>query len=351
MTVKMDYKKSGVDVQAGDDLGDWLQTLENPKENAAKNTNDLTSINLQTNKNRVLDGIGGFAALFNGQFPHLKKPTLVACTDGVGTKVKLASHFNDYSSVGFDLVGMCANDLICTGGDPLFFLDYYAVGKLDLDHAKAFLTSVKAACDESEMALIGGETAEMPGVYQHNDFDCAGFSVGIVDQDNRWGAHRVQPGQCLIGVSSNGFHSNGYSLLRKIFDSEFDQYKKWLLKPTAIYVKLVKNLKSKINIFAAAHITGGGIENIPRIIQPDQCVCLKKWDLPEEFLEVVKRTQMSEIELMKTLNCGVGFVIAIDSNEKTKAMDEITRSGYKAFDLGYVDLKKNHSTENSIVFI
>jgi phosphoribosylformylglycinamidine cyclo-ligase len=351
MTAKMDYKKSGVDVQAGDDLVDWLQTQDSKVKSSNSLEQDLTTFNLQSNKNRVLEGIGGFAALFNGQFPRMQKPTLVACTDGVGTKVKLASHFNDYSSVGFDLVGMCANDLICTGGDPLFFLDYYAVGKLNLDHAKVFLTSVKKACDESEMALIGGETAEMPGVYQQNDFDCAGFSVGVVDQDLRWGAHRVQAGQCLIGVSSSGFHSNGYSLLRKIFDSEFDQYRHWLLKPTAIYVKLVKHLKTKLNIFAAAHITGGGIENIPRIIQPDQCICLKKWDLPEEFLEVMKRTQMSEIELMKTLNCGVGFVIAIDAQERDLALIEIKKFGFKSYDLGYVDLRKNHPSEDAIVFV
>ena len=192
MTTKVDYKKAGVDVQAGDDLVDWLQSSEQTDSQthsqSKKSQNlDLNTINLGTNKARVLDGIGGFAALFNGQFKAMAQPTLVACTDGVGTKVKLASYFNDYTGVGDDLVAMCANDLICTGGDPLFFLDYYAVGQLNLDNAKSFLTSVRNACTESEMALIGGETAEMPGVYQKGDFDCAGFSVGVVDQEKRWG--------------------------------------------------------------------------------------------------------------------------------------------------------------------
>ncbi len=349
MTTKVDYKKSGVDVQAGDDLVDWLQSSDKNDSQNPKNLN-LDSINLATNKARVLDGIGGFAALFNGQFKSMTAPTLVACTDGVGTKVKLASHFNDYSGVGFDLVAMCANDLICTGGDPLFFLDYYAVGQLNLDHAKSFLTSVRAACEESEMALIGGETAEMPGVYQKGDFDCAGFAVGVVDQTKRWGPHLVKSGQCLIGIASHGFHSNGYSLIRKVFDGEFEKYRSWLLKPTAIYVKLIKQLKNEFTIFAGAHITGGGIENIPRIIQPEQCVRLNRWTFPEEFLEVQKRTGMSDLELMKTLNCGLGFVLSVSPADKNKIMEAVKKAGYGAFDLGTVELKSELKTEDSIVF-
>lgn len=350
MTIKVDYKKAGVDVQAGDDLVDWLQNSDPTDSQKNKNQNiDLETINLMTNKARVLDGIGGFAALFNGQFKAMTQPTLVACTDGVGTKVKLASYFNDYSGVGDDLVAMCANDLICTGGDPLFFLDYYAVGQLHLENAKAFLTSVRKACVESEMALIGGETAEMPGVYQKGDFDCAGFSVGVVDQEKRWGPHRVKAGQVLIGISSSGFHSNGYSLIRKIFDGEFEKYRDWLLKPTAIYVKLIKDLKSRFQIFAGAHITGGGIENIPRMIQADHCVCLKTWTFPEEFKEVQKRTGMTDLEMMKTLNCGIGFVLAIDPTDKVAVSEVIVQYGYKAFDLGFVDFKANHMTEESIV--
>lgn len=351
MTTKVDYKKAGVDVQAGDDLVDWLQNSEplDSQKNKSQNI-DLLNINLSTNKARVLDGIGGFAALFNGQFTSMTQPTLVACTDGVGTKVKVASYFNDFSGVGFDLVAMCANDLICTGGDPLFFLDYYAVGQLQLEHAKSFLTSVRRACVESEMALIGGETAEMPGVYQKGDFDCAGFSVGVVDQEKRWGPHLVKPGQVLVGISSSGYHSNGYSLIRKIFDGEFDKYRNWLLKPTAIYVKLMKSLKSQFQIFAGAHITGGGIENIPRMIQPDQCVCLNRWTFPEEFKEVQKRTGMNDLEMMKTLNCGIGYVVAVNASDKKRVMESIHQFGFNSFDLGFVDLKNNHKTEDSIVF-
>lgn len=353
MTTKVDYKKSGVDVQAGDDLVDWLQTSEKNDSQKFENKNqrlNLDTINLATNKARVLDGIGGFAALFNGQFKTMSEPTLVACTDGVGTKVKLASYFNDYTTVGYDLVAMCANDLICTGGSPLFFLDYYAVGQLNLDHAKAFLTSVRKACEESEMALIGGETAEMPGVYQKGDFDCAGFSVGVVDQAKRWGPQQVQPGQCLIGISSHGFHSNGFSLIRKIFDGEFEKYRSWLLRPTAIYVKLVNTLKLQFHIFAGAHITGGGIENIPRIIQPEHCVRLNRWTFPEEFLEVQKRTSMTDLEMMKTFNCGIGFVVSVKPSDKTQVLEAVKNAGFGAFDLGTVELKSELKTEESIVF-
>lgn len=307
MNKSVNYKDSGVDVQAGDDLVDWLQSSGQEDSHLSKD--------LLANKKRIVDGIGGFAALFNGSFPNMKKPTLVACTDGVGTKVKLASYFNDYSTVGYDLVGMCVNDLICTGGDPLFFLDYYAVGKLDLNHAKAFLSSVRKACEESSLALIGGETAEMPGVYQVGDFDCAGFSVGVVDEEKRWGPHLVENGDVILGLPSSGFHSNGFSLIRKVFEGEFDQYRDWLLAPTRIYVGIIRELKAKIKIKAAAHITGGGVENLPRVLNANQAVKLNSWNLPDSFLEVQKRTGLSRIEMLKTLNCGFGFAVIVSPEE------------------------------------
>ena len=195
------YKKAGVDNEAGDALIDWLQA-------------DRSEV---PHKNRIVEGIGGFASLFRIDFPEMKKPCLITCTDGVGTKVKLAAHFERYEGIGQDLVGMCVNDLICTGGRPLLFLDYYATGKLDLKAAQSFLLGLKKACHEADCALVGGETAEMPGVYQEKDFDVAGFAVGIVDEDQRLGPQRVREGDAVIGVSSSGFHSNGYSLLRKVF--------------------------------------------------------------------------------------------------------------------------------------
>ena len=194
----IDYKNTGVDIQAGDQLVSWLQNSSaSLSPNSAKYKSDVPDYNT-----RVVSGIGGFAALFDGRFSNMKKPLLVSCTDGVGTKVKVASHFNDYSTVGQDLVAMCVNDLICTGGTPLFFLDYYAVGKLNLDSAQAFLTGIRAACQKSHLVLIGGETAEMPGVYQNLDFDCAGFSVGVVDEEKMWGAHKVMAGDAILGLDS-----------------------------------------------------------------------------------------------------------------------------------------------------
>lgn len=322
--MSFDYKKAGVDVEAGDALVDWL--TESSKDSSQK----------KPHQNRVVSGIGGFASLFRIQFPEMKKPCLITCTDGVGTKVKLASHYQDYSSVGQDMVAMCVNDLICTGGDPLLFLDYYATGKLNLVHAKSFLAGVQKACLESDCALVGGETAEMPGVYQENDFDCAGFSVGIVDEEKTWGAHLVCEGDQLLGISSSGFHSNGYSLLRKVFEKDLDQYRDILLRPTALYVQVVKALKAKLSIHAAAHITGGGVENIPRVLPEHLKMHLKDWAWPAEFMEVQKRTGMTQDQMLKTLNCGVGFVLILKASEVELAKQIITEHGFKAIPVGEV---------------
>ena len=200
--MSMDYKQAGVDVAAGDALVDWLKST-NPKK--------------FPHQDKIVSGIGGFAALFRADFSKMKEPCLVSCTDGVGTKVKLAAEFGRYREVAQDLVAMCVNDMVCCGAQPLFFLDYYATGKLQLDAAKDFLSGVRDACHESDCALIGGETAEMPGVYHEKDFDCAGFAVGVVDKPEALGPHRVKVGDRLLGLASSGFHSNGYSLLRKVF--------------------------------------------------------------------------------------------------------------------------------------
>lgn len=316
------YKQAGVDVQAGDDLVEWLQKTSEKK---------------QIYSDRVLSGIGGFASVFNMQFPEINRPCLVTCTDGVGTKVKLAAKYNRLEGIGQDLVAMCVNDLICTGGRPLMFLDYYAVGKLDLHQAQSFLQSVRQACAESETALVGGETAEMPGVYHSPDFDCAGFAVGIVDQDEVLGPHRVQVGDQLLGFSSSGFHSNGYSLLRKVFEKDENEYLNTLLTPTRLYVKLMKGLQeAQIKLKAAAHITGGGIENLPRILPENTKAFVKKWPWPPEFLEVQKRTQLSDNEMLKTLNCGLGFVLVVSSEQQEAVLSKSKELGYSAWHLGSV---------------
>lgn len=354
---QIDYKKSGVDVQAGDDLVDWLHDNHDQSSDISHDSGQIEeSLNNKKNndiqaqlKNRVVSGIGGFAALFNARFDDIQKPLLVSCTDGVGTKVKVASYFNDYSQVGYDLVAMCANDLICTGGKPLFFLDYYASGKLNLQNAKQFLTSVKKACAEAQMILIGGETAEMPGVYKENDFDCAGFSVGIVDENKTWGAHKVRSGDVVIGLESSGFHSNGYSLLRKIFENEFDQFKKWLMEPTRLYVLAATELKKEFDIHAACHITGGGIENIPRVLPDHLKATLNFWEMPECFKYVQNKSGLTTDQMLKTLNCGIGFIFIVNPEDSLKVQSALKKMDYNHQVLGKIETKINLS-EDSVVF-
>jgi phosphoribosylformylglycinamidine cyclo-ligase len=325
MTVN--YKTAGVDTEAGDRLVDWLQSNKGRV----------------PHQERIVSGIGGFASLFNIQFPEMKKPLLVTCTDGVGTKVKIASYFQDYEGVGQDLVAMCVNDLICTGGRPLMFLDYYATGKLDLKAAQQFLASVQKACLESECALVGGETAEMPGVYQTNDFDCAGFAVGIVDQEKTWGPHKVKEGDQLIGVSSSGFHSNGFSLLRKVFGPDLEEHREVLLKPTALYVKLALELQKSTTVHGAAHVTGGGIENLPRLLPDELAIHIPKlWPLPSIYEEVKRRTQLSTFDLLKTFNCGIGFVLAVPPGSAEAAREISENHHFKTFDLGSIVKRKGH---------
>lgn len=331
--MSIDYKKAGVDVAAGDALVDWLQT-----DRSAGPHGD-----------RVVSGIGGFASLFRIQFPEMKKPCLITCTDGVGTKVKIASQFKRFDGVGQDLVAMCVNDLICTGGRPLMFLDYYAVGKLDLADAKAFLESVRRACFASDCALVGGETAEMPGVYQPGDFDCAGFAVGVVDEDKTLGPHRVKVGDRLIGVSSSGFHSNGYSLLRKVFESDLEIWAEELLRPTALYVSLMKSLMQEDLVSAAAHITGGGIENIPRVLPAGVVAELQAWTFPSPFLEVQKRTGLSDLEMMKTLNCGIGFVLVVEPTHFSRVRGCIENHGFISHDLGFVRAGASPQAEAEVI--
>lgn len=318
----IDYKQAGVDVEAGDALVDWL------KESAPKKW---------PHQERLVEGIGGFAALFRADFKEMKEPCLVSCTDGVGTKIKLAVHFESYREVAQDLVAMCVNDLICCGARPLFFLDYYASGKLRLPAAKDFLSGVQAACVESDCALIGGETAEMPGVYEGNDFDCAGFSVGVVDKPNALGAHRVKPGMKLLALASSGFHSNGFSLLRKLFAADMDQWRNQLLKPTALYVKAVHAGIAAGGLQAVAHITGGGMENLPRILPDDTVARINPWRVPAPFLEVKKRSGLKWMEMLGTLNCGIGMVWVVDPSQIDALKKAALSTGHEAFELGTVE--------------
>lgn len=345
----IDYKKSGVDIQAGDQLVSWLQQEESYSPNHSNQTQTYSDV--PDYKKRVVSGIGGFASLFDGRFPNMEKPLLISCTDGVGTKVKLASYFNDYSSIGQDLVGMCVNDLICTGGTPLFFLDYYATGKLDLNSAQIFLKGIKKACLESHLVLIGGETAEMPGVYQQNDFDCAGFTVGVVDEKKMWGAHRVQSGDHILGIRSSGFHSNGYSLIRQVFANEFENYKQWLLEPTRLYVDAIMSIKGQNSLFdsvhAAAHITGGGIENLPRVLPLNSKAKLNKWPLPECFLELQKRSGLTDQNMFETFNCGYGMMLVVSANQSKLIQEHLNSIHYSTDLIGEIEFLNSSNNLSS----
>lgn len=331
----IDYKSAGVDVEAGDALVEWLKTSA-PKQSP--------------HADRLVSGIGGFAAVFRAGFPEMKKPCLVASTDGVGTKIKLAAQFGMYEGVGQDLVAMCVNDLVCGGAQPLFFLDYYATGKLELEAAKSFLTGVRNACMESGCALIGGETAEMPGVYHGNDFDAAGFAVGIVDEEEVLGHHRVAVGDVAIGVSSSGFHSNGYSLLRKVFETELEKRREQLMIPTHLYAKLVLELAKEDRLQAVANITGGGMENIPRVMPKGTQLGLLDWPWPEPFLEVQDRSGLSRIEMLKTLNCGIGIVMIVRPQNANAVEAAIAKHGFKSVHLGRIEKGPSPGSEPEVIY-
>ncbi len=312
----MDYRKSGVDIRRAEELVDWMKEF--------KSTH---------HQERVISGVGGYASIFQ-MFSDMKEPCLVSCTDGVGTKLQLALKYQALRGLGQDLVAMCVNDLICTGAKPLFFLDYYACGQLNKKNFKEFLMGIQTACHESECALVGGETAEMPGVYQKNDFDCAGFVVGIVDRSDILEPSKVQKGDVLLALPSTGFHSNGYSLLRKVFEKDMDEWSEEFLKPTALYVKASHVMKGKVH--ALAHITGGGLDNILRVLPEGSQVELTPWSIPKPFLEVKKRTGMSWLDLLKTFNCGVGVVALCKPQLLHPLLQDLKKLDIEGFKLGEV---------------
>jgi phosphoribosylformylglycinamidine cyclo-ligase len=334
-TAGLSYRSAGVDVEAGDQLVDWLVESETKE---------------QPRKNQIISGIGGFAAVFRASFSQYKKPCLVAATDGVGTKILLAAQSGRHGAVGQDLVAMCVNDLVCSGAEPLFFLDYYATGRLQGEQAREFLASVRAACHSVNCALIGGETAEMPGVYQPGDFDAAGFAVGVVDEDHMLGPKNVRSGDVVLGVSSSGFHSNGYSLLRKVFAQDLEAWMDRLLAPTALYVNLVLELHRAGLVKAAAHITGGGMENLPRVLPRGLELPLQDWAWPQAFVEVQDRTQMSREEMLKTLNCGVGMALVVAPENRVAVWSAIERHQFRANVLGELRPMANAEADAQVVY-
>ena len=330
-TQSLSYKDAGVDIDAGNALIDKIK-------GAAK----------RTRRPEVMAGLGGFGALFELPTGY-QQPVLVSGTDGVGTKLRLALDSGKHSTVGIDLVAMCVNDLIVCGAEPLFFLDYYATGKLDVDIAASVVNGIADGCELSGCSLIGGETAEMPGMYEGEDYDLAGFCVGIAEKSELIDGSKVAVGDSLIGLASSGPHSNGYSLIRKIlevtntdpssFELEGEKLIDLLMAPTKIYVKSLLNLISKLPVHAIAHITGGGLlENIPRVL-PDNATAVintKAWKRPVVFDWLQEQGNIESHEMYRTLNCGVGMVICVPAEAESEALKLLSESGEQAFVLGTI---------------
>lgn len=339
----LSYKDAGVDIDAGNEL-----------------VNRIKSVVKETKRPEVMGGLGGFGALC--AIPQkYKEPILVSGTDGVGTKLRLAMDLNRHESIGIDLVAMCVNDLIVQGAEPLFFLDYYATGKLNVDVAATVVTGIAEGCKQSGCALVGGETAEMPGMYHGNDYDLAGFCVGVVEKSQMIDGTKVQDGDALIALASSGAHSNGYSLVRKIIEvsgvnpavEQLDgkPLADHLLAPTKIYVKSVLDLIAQIkDVHAIAHITGGGFwENIPRVL-PDNTQAIineASWQWPAIFNWLQKAGNVSRHEMYRTFNCGVGLIIALPKSLADKAISILNQHGEKAWLLG--EIKHSISTDRVVI--
>ena len=292
----------------------------------------------------VLNGLGSFAGMV--ELPEgYKKPVLVSGTDGVGTKLDIACKKRKFDTVGIDCVAMCVNDILCHGAKPLFFLDYIACGKLEAEVSSDLVKGVAEGCIKSQCSLIGGETAEMPGMYKEGDYDIAGFAVGIVDKDKIINGKDIKSGDKLIGIASSGVHSNGYSLIRKVFknlDEDFNGKAIWeeLLTPTKIYVKPVLSLLEKFNIKGMAHVTGGGFyENLPRMLSKEGLsIVINKnsYDIPEIFKKLME-LGVKEEEMYNTFNMGIGFVLCVEEDEVEDVLKELSKQGEKAFEIGYIN--------------
>ena len=329
------YKKSGVDIEEGDRFVSLIAPF-------AK----------KTFRTEVMTDIGSFGALFKLNTSKYKEPVLVSGTDGVGTKLKIAFMMDKHDTVGIDLVAMCVNDILTLGAEPLFFLDYFATGRLKADKHSEVVKGIASGCMEAGCALIGGETAEMPGFYQEDEYDLAGFAVGVVDKDKIIDGSKIQEGDAIIGIASSGLHSNGYSLARKVF---FDAAKfkidtnvpeigaaigNELIKPTKIYVKAFNALKGEIDIHGMAHITGGGIVgNLPRILKDGlRAVILKdSWETPVIFRLIQKIGNVPEEDMKKTFNMGVGYIVVIDKKDSEIAISRLKEIGCNAYLIGSIE--------------
>ncbi len=333
---KMDYKKAGVDIEAG------YKSVELMKKYVK-----------ETMRPEVLGGLGGFSGAFSlSAMKNMENPTLVSGTDGVGTKLKLAFLLDKHDTVGIDCVAMCVNDIACAGGEPLFFLDYIACGKNYPEKIATIVKGVAEGCKQSGAALIGGETAEMPGFYPEDEYDLAGFAVGIVDEKDLITGKNIKPGDVLVGIASSGVHSNGFSLVRKVFDMTKESLNTYyeelgetlgeaLIAPTKIYVKALKAVKDAgITIKGCSHITGGGFyENIPRMLPEGVRAVVKKdsYEVPAIFKLLQEKGGLEEKMMYNTYNMGLGMVLALDAGDVEQAMESIRAAGETPYLSGHVE--------------
>ena len=328
----LSYRDAGVDIEAGNALVDRI------KPHAAK-----------TRRPGVMAGLGGFGSLFELPVDKYKQPVLVSGTDGVGTKLRLAIESGIHNTIGIDLVAMCVNDIAVLGAEPLFFLDYYATGKLDVDIAESVVSGIAEGCLQAGAALVGGETAEMPSMYEEGDYDLAGFCVGVVEKEAVIDGSKVAAGDKLIGLAASGPHSNGYSLIRKILErsgqslkTEFDgaTLGEKLLAPTKIYVKSLLQLNEKVSIHALSHITGGGLlENIPRVLPEGVKAVIDSgsWQRPAVFDWLQDNGNVTDKEMYRTFNNGIGMVIVVAENDVSEALAVLNSAGEQANLIGQIE--------------
>ena len=321
----LSYRDAGVDIDAGDALVEAIKPFAR-----------------RTLRPEVLAGIGGFGALC--EIPKkYRQPVLVSGTDGVGTKLKLAFRFARHDTVGIDLVAMSVNDVLVQGAEPLFFLDYFACGKLDNRIATDVIKGIARGCELAGCSLIGGETAEMPGMYPEGEYDLAGFCVGVVEKDRILDGRSIRPGDALLGLASSGAHSNGYSLIRKIVERApipLAQLPFDLLAPTRIYVKPVLALLERVPVKAMAHITGGGItENVPRILQDGLAARIEKsaWPRPSVFEWLQREGGVAEDEMHRVFNCGIGMVVVVDAADAARAAERLREGGETVYEIGRIE--------------
>lgn len=331
-SASLSYRDAGVDIDAGNNLVERIKPI-------VKNTF----------RPGVMTGLGGFGALFELPLDRYREPVLVSGTDGVGTKLRLALALQKHDTIGIDLVAMCVNDIIVTGAEPLFFLDYYATGHLDVEVASSVITGIAEGCRLSGAALTGGETAEMPGIYETGDYDLAGFCVGIVEKSRIIQPERVQPGDVLLGLASSGPHSNGYSLVRKILEVSGADLQQplgdttlgtALLTPTRIYVQSLLALHQAIDIHALAHITGGGLpENLPRVLPQGTRAIIDSasWERPAVFQWLQTQGNVAEKEMLRTFNCGVGMVVCVAESDADQAISLLQAQGETVWKLGRIE--------------